>query len=265
MMTKKFSLRIDLTCFLLQAQKKVSKEKSSVPAEKTLRFLRRRPPIIDSKGQGLVEYALLLGFVAAIFIFAVNSGGFGFSGAFSGASDNIAAAGDALSSGEDTSFDYETLTDEDIGTNYKTLNWQEINLGVQAMYGTVMGSDTADKALKSEVNLFGDLSSMIDGYLASTNAADGTKDWENFLATMEKTQARNNFQSSYTRGEESIAIQRLGNSNSVQIRYTDGKNVVYYRLSPDANNVMQVETNSNKSYEQFFSTMVNSGGWSYSK
>jgi len=221
--------------------------------------------ITNNKGQGLVEYALLLGFVAAIFIFAVNSGGFGFSGAFSGASDNIAAAGDALTSGEEISFDYETLTAEDVGANYKTLNWQEVNLGVQAMYGTVMGSDTPDKALKSEVNLFGDLSAMVEGHLASTNAADGTKDWENFLATMEKAQTRNNFQSSYTRGEESISIQRLGNSNSVQIRYTDGKNVVYYRLSPDANNVMQVETNSHTSYSQFFSPIVNSGGWSYSK
>ena len=223
----------------------------------------------NQKGQGLVEYALLFGFVAAIAIFAFNGG---FSGAiksvFGTASDNVSNANQSLfaSSDDETSFDYETLTADDVSsTSYPTLQWQPINMSVQAMYGTIMKSDTADKALASEVNLFGDLAAMVEGHLASTNAADGTKDWENFMATIGNMQSQNNFSSSYSRGEESIAISRLGNSNTVQIRYTDGKDVVYYRLSPDANNVMQVETNSKQSYSQFFSPIVNSGGWSYSK
>lgn len=133
------------------------------------------------------------------------------------------------------------------------------------MYNTVLKSDTADKALVSETNLFGQITAMVEDHLASTNAADGTKDWEAFMATIERMQKQNNVQSKYKRGEETIAIQRLGNSNSVQIRWSDGKEVVYYRISPDANNVMQIETNSTKPYSQFFSPIVNSGGWEYDK
>ena len=167
---------------------------------------------------------------------------------------------------EETSFDYETLTAEDISPpTYKTLNWMQINVGMQAMYGTVMNSDTPNKALVSEVNLFGEISAMTEGHLASTKAEDGTKDWENFLSSIERSQSRSGFASSYKRGEETIVIQRLGNSNAVQLRYSDGKEVIYYRLSPDANNVMQVETNSNKTYSQFMSPIVNSGGWEYNK
>lgn len=225
--------------------------------------------ILSQKGQGLVEYALLIGFVGAIALFVMINGGF--SGAienvFGSASDNLAKVNTASEddSGGEDSFDYETLTAEDIAPTYKTLNWQEIDLGVQGMYNTVLKSDTADKALVSETNLFGQITAMVEDHLASTNAADGTKDWETFMATIERMQKQNNVQSKYKRGEETIAIQRLGNSNSVQIRWSDGKEVVYYRISPDANNVMQIETNSNKSYSQFFGPIVNSGGWEYDK
>ena len=218
----------------------------------------------SQRGQGMVEYALLLGFVGAIAIVVMVNGGFKASieNAFGTAGTLVAEAGET--SDEATSFDYETLTAEDVAptTNYKTLNWQEINFGVKNMYDTVMGrADTVDKAVGGEINLFGQVSAMVEGHLASTNAADGTKDWEAFLSMIESAQAEKNFTSSYKRGEETIAIQRLGNSNAVQARWSDGKEVVYYRLSPDANNVMQIETNSNKSYNQFFSPIVNSGGW----
>ena len=229
---------------------------------------------LSQKGQGLVEYALLICLVAGIAVYATLGDGFGGSitNLFGGASDNLASVNfgteeaDDSTAEEETSFDYETQTVEDISPpTYKTLNWMQINVGMQAMYGTIMGSDTPDKALVSEVNLFGEISAMTEGHLASTKAEDGTKDWENFLSTIERSQSRSGFTSSYTRGEETIVIQRLGNSNAVQLRYSDGKEVIYYRLSPDANNVMQIETNSNKPYSQFFSPIVNSGGWEYSK
>ena len=228
----------------------------------------------SQKGQGLVEYALLICLVAGIAVYATLSDGFGGSitNLFEGASDTLASVNFGSEEEEEavaeeaTSFDYETQTVEDISPpTYKTLNWMQINVGMQGMYGTIMGSDTPDKALVSETNLFGEIATMTEGHLASTIAEDGTKDWENFLATIESSQARSGFKSSYKRGEETIVIERLGNSNAVQMRYSDGKEVIYYRLSPDANNVMQVETNSNKSYSQFFSPIVNSGGWEYSK
>lgn len=223
---------------------------------------------LSQKGQGLVEYALLIGFVAALAIFVMINGGFRatIENLFGSTSDTLANARTLTSgSGEENSFDYETLTDEDIAPTYKTLNWREIDLGVQSMYNTVLKSDTADKALISEMNLFGQVTAMVEDHLASTNAADGTKDWEAFMGTIERMQKQNNVQSKYKRGEETIAIQRLGNSNTVQMRWSDGKEVIYYRISPDANNVMQIETNSNKSYSQFFGPIVNSGGWEYDK
>lgn len=224
--------------------------------------------ILSQKGQGLLEYALILGFVGAVALFVMINGGFhaAIENAFGNASDKLANAGTLTDESDaETSFDYETLTAEDIAPTYKTLNWREIDMGVQGMYNTVLKSDTPDKALISETNLFGQVTAMVEDHLASTNAADGTKDWEAFMATIERMQKQNNVQSKYKRGEETIAIQRLGKSNSVQIRWSDGKEVVYYRISPDANNVMQIETNSNKSYSQFFSPIVNSGGWEYDK
>lgn len=215
----------------------------------------------NQKGQGLVEYALLVSFVGAIAVFVMLNGGFRYSteSLFGGASDSLNEAGA-------TSFDYETLTAEDVSpTKYPTLNWPEVHMSAQAMYGTVMRSDTVDKAIKSETNLFNDLSSHVEGHLASEKEEDGTKDWDNFLSMMESSQAAKNFQSSYKRGEETFTIQRMGNSNAVRATYSDGKEAIYYQLSPDSNNVMQIETNSNKSFNEFMKPIINKGGWEYNK
>lgn len=224
----------------------------------------------SQKGQGLVEYALLFGFIGAIFLFVFANGGFGntLGNLFGSAGDNVTTAGNNLlgaSTDEETSFDYETLTAEDVApTTYPTLNWQEIIFGVPGMYATVMGSDTAAKAIVSETNLFAQISAMVEGHLASTKAEDGTKDWETFLSTMENLQARNNFSSSYVRGEETFTIQRLGSSNAVVVTHSNGKDIfTYYKLSPDANNVMQIETNSTQSFGAYMSTIAAQPGWEY--
>ena len=236
----------------------------------------------SQKGQGLLEYALLFGFVIAVFLFAFSDGGFGetIGNLFGSSSDSVAsvefdsgnsggsssgANATANSSSATPSTTSETSTaEESTPVTYKTLNWQEIDMGVQAMYTTVLKSESADYALTSETNLFGEIMKMTEGYLASTNASDGTKDWEKFLSTIENFRKRNKFTSSYKRGEESLSIQRLGNSNTLQIKYSDKENVIYYRLSPDANNVMQVETNAHKSYSEFFSSIQKEKGWEYS-
>lgn len=220
--------------------------------------------IFSQKGQGLLEYALIIGFVGAIAVIAIINGGLGTSitSLFGGSSDKL---NEAIGAKED-SFDYETLTVEDIDPPvYKTLTWPAVQMSVQAMYTTVMRSDTVDKAILSETNLFADLSSHVEGHLASTRAEDGTKDWENFLSMMERAQVQNNFKSSYKRGEETFKIQRMGTSNSVLATYSDGKEVIYYKLSPDANNVMQVETNSKQSFSDFMTPIVNRGGWEYNR
>ena len=240
------------------------------------------------KGHGLLEYALMFGFVAAVFLVGVVLGGFdGAIGSLIGDSGESMAkvnsnnSGSSSTSSTASSFADATLTDDKTSTNtetetpvYKTLNWQEIIDGVtktrgtkESMYGTIIDKDkessSPDKALTSEVNLFGQIMAMTDGYLSSTKAEDGLKDWQTFMSRIERLQKDYNFKSSYKRGDESIKIERLGSSNAVQIVYSNKSSVTYYKLSPDANNVMQVETNSNKSYSEFFSTVVSKGGWEY--
>ena len=219
----------------------------------------------SQKGQGFVEYALIVSLIAVFFLVVVINGGFRHAiiDSISGAGDNLNAANVSSS---DSASDDETQTAEDTATpTYKTLNWQrEINPFADMTYNTILNSDTVDKALSSEIGFFNTLFSAVEGYLASTNPADGTKDWESFLTMTDNIKARNNFQSTYVRDEQKITVKRAG--NDLRITYSDKENIYYYKLAPDADNVLQVETNSNKSYSQFFSTVMDNadgGGWQY--
>lgn len=212
--------------------------------------------ILSQKGQGLVEYALLTCFVDAIFLFVTLNGGFKgvLTNTFNSTGESLAAIkfnSDDETEGE-TSFDYETQTGEDTSSkNLKPLNWvAEIFPFANMTYNTILRSDTVDKVLSSEIGFFNTLLTAVDGHLASTNAADGTKDWESFLSMVESTKSKNNVASSYVRDEQKITIKRSG--KDLRITYSDKEGTYYYKLSPNADNVMQIETNSNKSYSQFF-------------
>ena len=225
--------------------------------------------IFSQKGQGLLEYALIIGFVAVLALGVTINGGFNYTieSIFGSASDDLASIDFTSTEEEETSFDYETQTGEETSSlNFKALNWQiDIRPFANMTYNTILNSDTVDKALSSEIGFFNTLFTAVDGYLASTKAEDGTKDWESFLTMIDDTKARNNFQSTYVRDEQKITIKRAG--NDLRVTYSDKEGTYYYKLSPDANNVMQVETNSNKSYSQFFSTIMRNadgGGWQYS-
>ena len=258
--------------------------------------------IFSQKGQSFLEYALLIGFVAAVFLFMYLNGGFhhslgnllgdsgnsiadinydnsntGDSGTSSGDSSTSASSSgganssNSLNNSDATSFDYETLTAEDVTSaaqttpTYKPLNWErDILPFANTTYNTIVRSDTVDKALSSEIGFFNTLLTAADGGLASTNAADGTKDWETFLNMVESTKAKNNISSSYVRDEQKITVKKAG--KDLRITYADKENLYYYKFSPDANNVMQIETNSNKSYGEFFSSVMRNadgGGWKY--
>lgn len=258
---------------------------------------------LSQKGQSFIEYALLISFVAAIFLFIYLSGGFdgaiasvfgnsgnsisdisydgfdssksssGGASASTSSDNSSASSSNSLNDTDATSFDYETLTAEDVTPaaqttpTYKPLNWErDILPFANITYDTIVKSDTVDKALSSEIGLFNTLLAAADGGLASTNAADGTKDWETFLTMVETTKASNNISSSYVRDEQKITVKRAG--KDLRITYADKENLYYYKFSPDANNVMQVETNSNKSYGEFFSSVMRNadgGGWKYSE
>ena len=238
----------------------------------------------SQKGQGLLEYALIFGFVVAVFLIVFSDGGFGEtirnlfgssgdsvasvefnSGKSSGSGANVTAD----SSSDATSTTSETSTAEkSTPVTFKPLNWQtEIMPFANMSYGTIMNTNnknnTVDRSLSSEIGFFNTLLTAVDGGLASTNAADGTKDWESFLSMVEQT--RKNTPSSYVRDEQKITVKTVG--KDLRITYSDKENNYYYKLSPDANNVMQIETNSHKSYSDFFASIIKNadgGGWQYS-
>ena len=236
------------------------------------------PKIFSQKGQGLVEYALLASLVAAIAVFVTLNGGFGatIKNLFGAAGDNVGVAtssinlADSVEEQDETSFDATadestTSTGNSESLNLKPLNWEtEIAPFADMTYNTISKSPSVDDALRSEIRFYDTLFTAVDGHLASTYAKDGTKDWENFLTMIENTKSRNNIPSTYTRGEQTITVKKVG--KDLRITYSDKEGTYYYKLSPDANNVMQIETNSTKSYSQFYATMMSNkdgGGWQY--
>lgn len=241
---------------------------------------------LAQKGAGMLEYALLFGFVAAIFLVAMVKGGFGDSikDLFGSSSDLVASAGfdndkssgDSNSGASLISSSDSNATSTTSGTStatdntpitFKPLNWQrDIIPSADMTYNTISRNSSVDDALSSEIGFFDTLLTAVDGGLASTNAADGTKDWESFLSMVNKTKAKNNISSSYVRDEQKITVKTVG--KDLRIIYSDKENNYYYKLSPDANNVMQIETNSHKSYGDFFASVkknADGGGWQYDK
>ncbi len=240
----------------------------------------------SQKGQGLLEYALLLGFIAAIFLVYVLRGGFGeaVTSLFGDSNDSLSSVDYAgggsssvsnsvsNSSSASASSSSETSTANSTDSvSYKPLNWERDILPFANMtYATITNpknpNNTVDKTLSSEIGFFDTLLSAAEGGLASTKAADGTKDWETFLTMVDKTKAANNFSSVYVRDEQKITVKTVG--KDLRITYSDKEGNYYYKFSPDANNVMQLETNSSKSYHDFFSSVIKNadgGGWEYGK
>lgn len=254
---------------------------------------REFPKKLSQKGAGMLEYALLFGFVVAVFLIVFSEGGFGdavgnlfgssgdsvnsvefdsgsSSGGGSGSSSVASLISDSGSATTSTTSE-STATENTAEVTYKPLNWvRDILPFADMTYSTIVATTksntkandaTVDSALSSELGFINTLFTAVEGGLASTNAADGTKDWETFLNMMDSTKTKNNISSSYMRGEEKITIKKVG--KDLRVTYSDKENSVYYKLSPDANNVMQVETNSNKSYSEFFSPILKEKGWSY--
>ena len=234
---------------------------------------RELPKKLSQKGAGMLEYALLFGFVVAVFLIVFSEGGFGdaVGNLFGSSGDSVnsvefdsgssSGGGSGSSSGSSsgsTSSAAETTSSESTAAEvtYKPLNWtRDILPFSEGTYNTIARSPSVDDAIKSELGFINTLMTFVEGGLASTNAADGTKDWETFLNMMDKTKTKNNIST----------VKKVG--KDLRITYSDKENSIYYKLSPDANNVMQIETNSSKSYSEFFkSTIKNAdgGGWKYS-
>lgn len=246
----------------------------------------KTPQKISQKGMGLLEYALMFGFVAAVFLIAMVWGGFGdtVGDLFGGSSESLAnvkyesdtgtsdssLVSNASTDSAETSSNDTTSDGENTSTpTYKPLNWErDIIPFADGTYRTITDSknpnNTVDKALKSEISFFDTLLAAAEGGLASTKAEDGTKDWESFLKMVDTTKSKNNFSSVYVRDEQKITVKTVG--KDLRITYSDKEGNYYYKFSPDANNVMQIETNSNKSYSEFFKSVIKNadgGGWSY--
>ena len=113
--------------------------------------------ILSQKGQSFIEYALLISFVAAIFLFMYLNGGFdeslgsvfgssgdrisdisydefggsksGSGSSNSGGTSASADSSNSLNNSDATSFDYETLTAEDVTTAAQTTPTYTFELG----------------------------------------------------------------------------------------------------------------------------------------
>ena len=280
----------------------------------------------SQKGQGLLEYALLFGFVIAVFLVGFSEGGFDDSvgNLFGSSGDSVASVGannskssgsssgassgsnsgassgsnSGASSGSNSGANSDSNSGANSGSNsgansgsssgassgssssdtsntsedsaestsqtFKPLNWQrDIIPFADQTYNTIARNPSVDNALSSEIGFFGTLLAFADGGLASTNATDGTKDWESFLSMVSQTKTKNNIASSYVRDEQKISVKTVG--KDLRITYSDKEGNYYYKFSPDANNVMQIETNAHKSYSDFFSSVIKGKekGWQY--
>ena len=204
------------------------------------------------KGQGMLEYALIISFIAAMFIIvfpeglgdSVNStfdnaaellgsaseendlGGSGGGGSSSSSSGSLIGSllGDSSSDGSSDSTNpavVEHKIDEIAKKNYKPLNWQQVISDMKNTYGTITRTQDPDRAIKSEYNLFVGVGSMVSGTLEyNYDAQQNVQGWNNLMNQMGGQIKSNNFTTSYVKGNESLDIKREG--DKVIMTYSDG-------------------------------------------
>lgn len=215
---------------------------------------------LAQKGQGMLEYALIMSFVAMVYLLVFSDGGFGGAiiGTFDNASETLVMASEKSSSGDfgdgsasgfvnsvlgsssssgsnsnsSTSSDAEeSIFDEVIPrpSNVERLDWQmiidEID-GVNGAYATIMHSSTPDKAIISEYNLLWQISTMTADKLEYNDGRHETVGWNHFMGKMEELMKDHNFTPSYTRNSESnsetFSISRANaNEYKVNVTYTN--------------------------------------------
>lgn len=221
---------------------------------------------LAQKGQGMLEYALMMSFVAMLYLVVFADGGVG--GAiidtFDNAGELVASASEKVSLeggggsssvssdglslringshtvGEIISEHFiETHTIKD-NVEYSELDWYTLNRDIRLTFDTIINSNDPHKAISSEYNLFYQLSAMTTAqsntkeYIYHNGVAVG---WNDLLAQI-ASQTAGKSTSSYKKGSETLKINRAseqidGNTiNKIVMTYDNGKS--------DSDNVKKV-------------------------
>lgn len=229
------------------------------------------------KGQGMLEYALMMSFVAMVYLIVFADGGFGdaITGTFDNANETLAMASEKSSSGDfgDGSASgfvnsvlgsssssssgsssgggsSSTLADMDSAEyalvpepkpkpkQLETLDWHTIIEDIELTYKTITLSSTPNRAIASEYNLFGQVASLVANKQEYIYAGEDLKGWNELMAQMESQMKASNFEPKYKRGSEKFSIERVGTDNAVKVTYYDGTNDTSFYVFADNGNEM---------------------------
>ncbi len=246
------------------------------------------------KGQGMLEYALMMSFVAMVYLIVFADGGFG--GAiidtFDNAGELVASASeraslegggssssgggsssvssDDSSSGNSSSDFVEHTIEQIAAKDYKPLNWQQVIHDIHSAYDTITRGKEADKAIRSEYNLFAGVGSMVSGTLEyNYDAQQNLAGWNDLMNQMGGQIEANNFTTSYVKGNESLDIKRVG--DKVVMTYTKNSDTKEFSIYAEANEMkFESKTGSETKYGEAALTeytsiggAIYSGGWQF--
>ena len=249
------------------------------------------------KGQGMTEYAWLLGLVAAIFLIAVKMGLFeSIGGVFGSSSDNLGnidysrtstattdstanSTVDSISDSiSDLISDSTSSTDSANSADAETaeislipspearpLDWQTVLNDIKLTYGTITKSPDPNRAIASEYNLFAQVSNLTSGAKEYNYANGDVKGWNDLMAQMESQMDTSNFTSSYKKSStgETFSISRAEGTNRVTLAYFDGNDETKtFTIYADDKNTMHfespgLESNSEDIYKKYMTVAPN--------
>lgn len=247
---------------------------------------------LAQKGQGMLEYALIMSFVAMVYLLVFSDGGFGGAiiGTFDNASETLVMAseknspgdfGDSSASGSSSSGSsgnsssnvVEHTIDEIAKQDYRPLNWQQVINDMKLTYDTITRGGDANKAIMSEYNLFAGMGSMVSGTLEyNYDEANNVQGWNDLMNQMGSQIEANNFTTSYKKTTgESLDIKREG--NTVVMTYTKDSDTKTFSIYAEANEMkFESKTGSETKYGEAALTeytsiggAIYSGGWSFNK
>ena len=252
--------------------------------------------IFNQKGQGMLEYALILSFIAAVFIVVFPEGfSSSITGTFDNAAELLASAseeadfeggsgggssggtllGSLLGGGDSNSGGSESSDVEEqhssiayiASDDYVPLDWHTVINDIKFAYGIVVAGTNPDLSIRSEYNLFSALGGMVSGTREYNYNDNDVKGWNDLMDTMGGQIADNNFTTSYVKGNESLDIKREG--NKIVMKYTKNSGAKIFSIYADANRTMHFESNTNsdtaKALEEYSSLAgsIRSGGWAF--
>ena len=235
---------------------------------------------LAQKGQGMLEYALIMSFVAMVYLIVFADGGFGgaimdtfdnasetlvmaseksISGDFGGGGGGGSSGGTLLGSlfsGSSSSGNSgggsvsSELVDEHhtleyiASDNYTPLDWHTVINDIGFAYKVVVEGTDPNLSIKSEYNLFSALGIMVNGTREYNYKEEDLKGWNDLMDKMGSQIAENNFNTSYkkTSTGETLDIKRV--DDKVVLTYSSGNNKKEFSIYADTQRTMHFKSNT---------------------